>query len=253
MDKAKKVCKYQIETFIKPTIIYYSIFIAVVVVFTIVAKYNEGNFVSSGLEFSTWIFIFVTALNSFKSPFYFSQANNVSRKSFYLGTLFYSVVVSLVLPLIDIIINRIYNLFVECPMNYDMIYGKVRDITFLEGISFKVDNSITSLFENYLFLVGVLLVIFSVGLLITTILFRLNNTGKCIAGGIIATFVMTSSFIPKNFWINIGSLLSKIFGYESRNVYLGVTTLVVIASICFVINYILQRKAEAAKWRYNKA
>ena len=49
MDKAKKVCKYQIETFIKPTIIYYLIFIAVVVVFTIVAKYNEGNFVSSGL------------------------------------------------------------------------------------------------------------------------------------------------------------------------------------------------------------
>lgn len=247
MDKAKKVCKYQIETFIKPTIIYYLIFIAVVVVFTIVAKYNEGNFVSSGLELSTWIFIFVVALNSFKGPFYFSQANNVSRKSFYFGTLFYSLVVSLVIPLIDIIINRIYNLFVECPMNYDMIYGRVRDITFVEDISFKVDNSVTSLLGNYLFLVGVLLVIFSIGLLITTVLFRLNKVGKCIAGGIIATFVMTSSFIPKNFWINIGSLLSKIFGYESRNVYLGVTTLIAISAVCFMINYILQRKAEATK------
>ena len=125
MDKAKKVCKYQIETFIKPTIIYYLIFIAVIVVLSILARSSEGNFMSSGLELSTWIFIFVMALNSFKSPFYFSQANNVSRKSFYLGTLFYSVVVSLVIPVIDIIINRIYNLFVECPMNYDMIYGKV--------------------------------------------------------------------------------------------------------------------------------
>ena len=237
MDKAKKVCKYQIETFIKPTIIYYSIFIAVVVVLTIVAKYNEGNFVSSGLELSTWIFIFVTALNSFKSPFYFSQANNVSRKSFYLGTLFYSVVVSLVIPVIDIIINRIYNLFVECPMNYDMIYGKVRDIAFFEGVSFKVDNSITSLLGNYLFLVGVLLVIF----------FRLNNIGKCIAGGIIATLTITSSFISESFWANIGSLFSNIFGYGSRNVYIGVTTLVVISSLCFAINYILQRKAEATK------
>ena len=227
MDKAKKVCKYQIETFIKPTIIYYSIFIAVVVVLTIVAKYNEGNFVSSGLELSTWIFIFVTALNSFKSPFYFSQANNVSRKSFYLGTLFYSVVVSLVIPVIDIIINRIYNFF--------------------EGVSFKVDNSITSLLGNYLFLVGVLLVIFSIGLLITTVLFRLNNIGKCIAGGIIATLTITSSFISESFWANIGSLFSNIFGYGSRNVYIGVTTLVVISSLCFAINYILQRKAEATK------
>ena len=79
------------------------------------------------------------------------------------------------IPVIDIIINRIYNLFVECPMNYDMIYGKVRDIAFFEGVSFKVDNSITSLLGNYLFLVGVLLVIFSIGLLITTVLFRLNK------------------------------------------------------------------------------
>ena len=247
MDKAKKVCKYQIETFIKPTIIYYLIFIAVIVVLSMLAGSSEGNFRSSGLELSTWIFIFVTALNSFKGPFYFSQANNVSRKSFYLGTLFYSVIVSLIIPVIDIIINRIYNLFVGCPMNYDMIYGKVRDIAFFEGVSFKVDNSITSLLGNYLFLVGVLLVIFSIGVLITTVLFRLNKIGKYIAGGIIATLVMTSSFISESFWINIGGLLSKIFGYESRNVYVGVTTLIVIYSICFVINYILQRKAEATK------
>ena len=245
MDKAKKVCKYQIETFIKPTIIYYLIFIAVIVVLSILARSSEGNFMSSGLELSTWIFIFVTALNSFKSPFYFSQANNVSRKSFYLGTLFYSVVVSLVIPVIDIIINRIYNLFVECPMNYDMIYGKVRATAFLEGVTFKVDNSVKSLLGNYLFLVGVLLVIFSIGLLITTVLFRLNKIGKYIAGGSLATFAIASSFIPEAFWINVGEILSKIFGYESRNVYLGVTTLIVISSICFMINYILQRKAEA--------
>ena len=232
MDKAKKVCKYQIETFIKPTIIYYLIFIAVIVVLSILARSSEGNFMSSGLELSTWIFIFVMALNSFKSPFYFSQANNVSRKSFYLGTLFYSVVVSLVIPVIDIIINRIYNLFVECPMNYDMIYGKVRATAFLEGVTFKVDNSVKSLLENYLFLVGVLLVIF-------------YKIGKYIAGGSLATFAIASSFIPEAFWINVGEILSKIFGYESRNVYLGVTTLIVISSICFMINYILQRKAEA--------
>lgn len=247
MDKAKKVCKYQIETFIKPTIIYYLIFIAVIFALSILARSSEGNFRSSGLEFSTWIFIFVIALNSFKGPFYFSQANNVSRKSFYLGTFIYSVVVSLVIPVIDIIINRIYNLFVECPMIYDIIYGKVRDITFFEGVSFKVDNSITSLLENYLFLVGVLLVIFSIGVLITTVLFRLNKIGKYIAGGIIAIFVIASNFISESFWINLGSLFSKIFGYESRNVYLGVTTLIVISSTCFVINYILQRKAEATK------
>ena len=90
-----------------------------------------------------------------------------------------------------------------------MIYGKVRATAFLEGVTFKVDNSITSLLGNYLFLVGVLLVIFSIGLLITTVLFRSNKIGKYIAGGIIATLVMTSSFISESFWINIGGLLSR--------------------------------------------
>ena len=78
-------------------------------------------------------------------------------------------------------------------------------------------------------------------------MFRLNNIGKCIAGGIIATLTITSSFISESFWANIGSLFSNIFGYGSRNVYIGVTTLVVISSLCFAINYILQRKAEATK------
>lgn len=257
MDKAKKVCKYQLETFVKPVAIYYSIFIAVIIFLSVIANKSGGNFSSSGLEFSTWIFVFVSALNSFKGPFYFAQANNVSRKSFFKGTFLYALVVSLVLPVIDIIINRVYNLFVESPMNYDMIYrnigglsnaGTVRKIEGLNNVmNYSVDNSLGALVENYLFLVAALMVVFALGLLINTILFRLNRVGKYVASGIVATLVMISGFIPQSFWIKIGEFCSKVFGYDSQNAYLGVMTLLIIAVIGFGVQYTLVRKAEPTK------
>ncbi len=65
----------------------------------------------------------VVGLNSFRNNFKFSQANNVSRITFFKGLIISILVVALFMSLIDIIINRLYNVFVSCPMNFDMIYG----------------------------------------------------------------------------------------------------------------------------------
>ncbi len=45
--------------------------------------YPYSNIQSNGIEIATAIFIFIIALNSFKSSFYFSQGNNVSRNSLF--------------------------------------------------------------------------------------------------------------------------------------------------------------------------
>ncbi len=105
--------------------IYYSILIGFLLLI-LIEKFTSrnSNVQSSGIEMSTAIFIFIMALNSFKSPFYFSQGNNISRNSFIIGTIKAGIIMAAALSLIDVIINRIYNIFIICPTNFDMIYTK---------------------------------------------------------------------------------------------------------------------------------
>ena len=79
----------------------------------------------SGMELSTVIFIFVCGLNSFKSNFYFAKSNGISRKTFIKGLLISIIPIALVMSIIDIIINRINNIFIKNPTLYDMSLWKL--------------------------------------------------------------------------------------------------------------------------------
>lgn len=167
MNKSNKICSYQLETSIKSILVYYSILIGILLLVLIQKKfmYPYSNIQSNGIEMATAIFIFIMALNSFKSSFYFSQGNNVSRNSFILGTIKSGVIISASLALIDIIINRIYNLFIICPTNFDMIY---RNSSYGVNSSWQVilNHSVVNSLEIYLWNLAVYIFLFMLGLLI---------------------------------------------------------------------------------------
>ena len=75
---------------------------------------------SSGIEFSSMIFLFVLGLNSFKENFYFTQANNIPRVDYFKSLAITILPIALGMSIIDLIINRVYNIFVACPTMYDM-------------------------------------------------------------------------------------------------------------------------------------
>ncbi|MEG0295634.1 MAG: hypothetical protein RR620_02875 [Clostridium sp.] len=247
MEKSLKVFKYQLKGSIKPTIIFYGIFISVIASLVISREYLGGEVTLSGIELSTAIFLLVCALNSFKTQFYFAQGNNISRKSFFKGTILYGVVVSAILPIIDIIINRVCNLAIPCPMNYDMMYGTVRNIQSLdEMVGFAVNNSVETLIGTYLFTVVAYIFIIMLGLFITMLMFRLNKTGKFILAGIVAVlFLYTNlvSLIPPSFWV----FLSDAFGLSTGNVYMGIMSLSILSIVAIAGQYLLIRRAEANK------
>ncbi|AVQ39740.1 hypothetical protein C7M56_14030 [Clostridium botulinum] len=248
MNKSNKICSYQLETSIKSILVYYSILIGILLLVLIQKKfmYPYSNIQSNGIEMATAIFIFIMALNSFKSSFYFSQGNNVSRNSFILGTIKSGVIISAALALIDIIINRIYNLFIICPTNFDMIY---RNSSYGVNSSWQVilKHSVVNSLETYLWNLAVYIFLFMLGLLITIVYFRLNKLGQVVVSIIpVLLIVIVSNFyiyIPTEVWSFIGNA----FGANTKNPYMAILTFIILSILEIAVQYLLIKKAVADK------
>ena len=226
MNNSIKIAKYKLESSLKGIGIYYGIFSLVLILFVITSPKSIGTeYITSGLEFSTVIFIFIMTINDFKSTFYFSQGNNVSRKSYLKGVLLYIIAITSILPIIDISLNRIYNLFTKCPMLYDMLYG-------LKNIAGKavIDNGVFALVSNYLFLLSLYIFVYLIGLLMSSISFKLKGNTKIFFSVLLIFFIILS-----------GTMILYI---HFENLYLALLTSLIIDIILICGEYLLLRKAE---------
>ncbi|WP_434293289.1 hypothetical protein [Clostridium botulinum] len=247
MEKSNKICKYQLKTSIKPILIYYSILIGFLLLI-LIEKFTSqnSNVQSSGIEMSTAIFIFIMALNSFKSSFYFSQGNNISRNSFIIGTIKSGIIMAAVLSLIDVIINRMYNIFIICPTNFDMIY---RNPSYGVNNSWKVmlNHSIANSLETYSWNLAVYIFLFMLGLLITIIYFRLNKLGQVVVSIIPVLLIVIVnnfySYIPTKVWNFIGNA----FGANTKNPYMAILTFIILSILAIAGQYLLIKKAVTDK------
>ncbi|APF28175.1 putative membrane protein [Clostridium sporogenes] len=248
MNKSNKICSYQLETSIKSILVYYGILIGILLLVLIQKKfmYPYSNIQSNGIEIATAIFIFIIALNSFKSSFYFSQGNNVSRNSFILGTIKSGIIISAMLALVDIIINRIYNLFIICPTNFDTIYGKiVYDVN--NNWELMLKHSAVTSFKTYLWTFAVYVFLFMLGLVVTMIYFRLNKLGKIVVSSIPFIIIIVLDNIPKHNSDKIVEFIGNIFGINNKNPYMAILIFIIISILLIAIQYLLIRRAVADK------
>jgi len=233
MNNSIKMSKYKLASSLKGIGIYYGIFSLVLILFVITSPKSIGTeYATSGLEFSTVIFIFIMAIDDFKSTFYFSQGNNVSRKSYLIGNLVYILTIAAILPIIDISLNRIYNLFVNSPMLYDMSYA-------LKNIAGKavIDNSIFALFSNYLFLLSFYIFVYLIGQLISTVFFKLKGISKIIFPILVIDLILMYIALPDK-------IIKDLLGINSFNSFLAVMTFLSVDLILIGGEYLLLRKAE---------
>lgn len=93
MKKVLSLAKYQLLYF-KNAVFSYCCIILVLSFFT--NRPGSGNTIAS-----SQIFVFVLGLNWFKNSFMFSQANNVSRRTFYLATTLAAMTLCLVFTVFD--------------------------------------------------------------------------------------------------------------------------------------------------------
>ena len=243
--KSLKVAKMNMEGITKSAIIYYCIFIFIIITMTVIN--TVGNATMSGIEISTIIFLFVCGLNSFKSNFYFAKGNGISRKIFIKGLLISSIPIALVMSIIDIIINRINNIFIKNPTFYDMAYGNlVGIIGDIYNGAWTQSNSLSTIFNTILFQFSFCLLAYVVGIVINMIYYRSNKYVKVLVSVIPVAFIMFSgNFSIRNsaLTIRVKEFFDYIFGFNPVNVFACVTTFLVLTVVLWAIAFLLIRKA----------
>jgi hypothetical protein len=245
--KAYKVAKYNINSLKKSVFIYYSIFIAVCIFLVILSKICYGNFGTSGTELSSAIFIFIVGLNMFKENFYFMKSNNVSRKSYFLGTVLSMLPIATLMSVIDIIINRVYSLFVKCPTNYDMIFTDFNNgvNTTLATSNWVQGNDIVTLFNTFLFQTSLYLMLFALGFVITMVYYKCNKLMKTVISISPVMLFILFSVLASNFPYAAGKLVEFLFyilGITPRNVYTAILTFIILFIALIVVAYLFVRK-----------
>lgn len=100
MTKVGRFAKYQFLCHTKAVLIFY----ALIFMFAILTNSpGSGNTLAG-----SGIFVFVLGLNWFKTSFRFSQANNLPRKVFYVGTILAILALTLVMCTVDTILAGVF-------------------------------------------------------------------------------------------------------------------------------------------------
>ena len=242
--KLKSIVKYNLSSLKNALVIYYAIFITVCV-FLILTSRNSTAVYSSGLEVSSAIFIFVVGLNFFKESFYFMKSNNVTRQDFIYGTAISMIPVALFMSILDIIINRIYNIFINCPTVYDMVYT---DLIYRRwpSTNWVQSNSIEILFNTFICQAMTYLVFFSLGFLITIIYYKSNSLMKILVSAMPVALVIVLNIIGishPSIINKIMNFITTIFGWNTQNSHIAMLTCIVLYVILIGISRLLTRRA----------
>ena len=101
----------------------------------------------------------------------------------------------LIMSIIDIVINHIYNIFIASPTNYDMIYTSLRSENWFLNNNWVQSNSIKTLFNTFMFQDAVYLVFFSLGLLIAIIYYKCNSLMKIVVSVLPVVSIMILNIV----------------------------------------------------------
>jgi len=255
MKNSLKICKYQLSKSLKVIGIYYGIICVLLMVLVILDRTSNFTiFNQLYSEYYTIILLFILGLGAIKKSFNFAQGNNVSRKSYYKGVILHIFRISALLPPIEIIINRIYNLYIYNPMIFDRLYdenvkyrvGYSRDI--IVSCIPSLDNSVSGLVSNYLFLFSSFLFILIIGFLISIIMYKLKGVSR-----VVFSIIIGFIFINRYFTADIlpADLINYLLKIDISKSYNAVITNLVISIIIIVCGYLLLRRTDATGYKTN--
>lgn len=100
MKHVRQFAKYQLVYFKNSVLTYYFVVFLVALMFN---RPGSGNTLSGSM-----VFILVLGLNWFKTSFRFSQANNLSRKTFYFATILAILAMSVFMSVVDVLLDSVF-------------------------------------------------------------------------------------------------------------------------------------------------
>lgn len=130
----KSVLKYNLRCSANDILFYYALFIGFGIIFIVVSEVYGANFEFSGLDVFTSLLLFIIAMESSNNSLKLTYGFNVSRIEYIKGTTIFLTLLSVGTAILDVIINRITNIYINSPMVVDINYGEyLKNGTYLES------------------------------------------------------------------------------------------------------------------------
>lgn len=104
-----KSFKYSVLSNKKPILGFYTVVVALYLVFIVTSFFAPGGSIS-GMDMASLVFLFVFGITSFKENFYMLLQNGVSRKNMFLGTVLSLLVVSVFVAVTDTVLSELLGL-----------------------------------------------------------------------------------------------------------------------------------------------
>lgn len=241
-NKSYSIAKYNIESLKNSIYLYYCFFII-----QYVLALGMTNGYSGGVEGCTVAFLFIVGIVVIRKIFYFATANGVSRKFCFKGMIISILFICAMMAIIDVAINRVFNVFAVSPTNYDMTYGNFRNLSiFTDKALWTQANDIVTLINTVLFQFIQYSTYMTLGMIIGTIYFKCERTTKVLI--LIITLVLSrwaGIAFYHNSWVKNGveTFIDFICGYNPLRPILGLVTSAVGFVIIAVILKALLKKA----------
>ncbi|HEX3021381.1 MAG TPA: hypothetical protein VHQ24_07630 [Lachnospiraceae bacterium] len=243
---------YQIKDHKNSIIIYYLILIGIMVlVFTgmgVSIAREDGTNVSGqigGFEMSTVIFLFVTALCSFKESFGMLLQNGVSRKTLFTSRIAVTITIAAIMALIDKVILAIFSIFTNLVDNID-------SSSIFEQLYMKKASEMNELqlnIESFIFGFLLYVCVMAGGYFITILFYRLGKTGKVIIGaGVPFTVFMLLPILDTAIFDGritkaIGKLIDFALGFSNNSPTNAFITFLLGSVVVSAVSWLLMRKA----------
>ncbi|MGL5649273.1 MAG: hypothetical protein ACRDDY_15645, partial [Clostridium sp.] len=183
--KTMKVAKFNTCVIGKGLPIFYGIFLGVEFLLFIITKiiFSESGGMS-GIEFVSIGYLFGCGLGVFKTHYYFTKGSGISKLSFIKGLIVSIVPLAFIVAVIDIIINKITNMFMPSISIYDMSYG-------LSGSA----TGFTRILETLIFQFMLAIVAYLIGIVLSMIFYKANKIMKIILGVLPFILIMLLNFL----------------------------------------------------------
>ena len=233
-----KTTKYMFDSFKKPLLIFYSIFIFTIAFFSIISVLLKSDTITfQAFEINSLIFIFISSILFMGDDFKFLQSNGITRKKFFISVILSFIVVSVFMFFIDVIVQSISSNFIIANSIYELTYATENSNIL----------SLSIFLPNMIFILSLYLLTSIIGMLIKLILYRSSKIAKIfIAICPVTLFIILSlinSVVDNKIFIAIANFFKGYFGlYYDYNPYIASINMLVTSIIFAGFAYLLIRK-----------
>lgn len=245
--KMKPVLSYLLRDYRNVLLIMYLVVYAFAILL-LVGTSKTANSWCGGLEFISFLTLFMLGLTSFKSYFKLFSVNGISRKTLLCSIITGFGITTVVLSLIDTLNTLLFSQFANYQSMFSQRYYPIRFGSMLDANT-EFHYTFPMLTQQFLWLIFAYFWIAMIGLFITVLYYRMNKGLKiAVSVGVpLSLFVLPA--LDQHLW---GSRLSQdaqaffnfAWGYSNgNNPYIGMASMFVFAAVDAALAWLLVRRA----------